>query len=184
MGRQAGNFDKLGSPTKKAVRKFGKLDTKMATSSSSTSSFSTYQHKSDRHFNYENWPSLSFLEDLDEEDVEVTKASAFDPVVGKGRTQSTRSSSARSSGSTGFYESVEMSPTNSLSPHAFDQYQDSSDDNALSQVMIGLNLGGPLLKPVEPKPQIQQSMVSFNTQQALANLMALSRLNTGANSLF
>ena len=117
--RQAGNFDKLGSPTKKAVRKFGKLDTKMATSSSSTSSFSTYQHKSDRHFNYENWPSLSFLEDLDEEDVEVTKASAFDPVVGKGRTQSTRSSSARSSGSTGFYESVEMSPTNSLSPHAF-----------------------------------------------------------------
>ena len=52
--------------------------------------------------------------------------------------------------------------------------------------MIGLNLGGPLLKPVEPKPQIQQSMVSFNTQQALANLMALSRLSNtgGANSLF
>ena len=95
----------------------------MATSSSSTSSYSLHhqqsKHKSDRHFNYENWPSLSFLEDLDEEDVEVTKASAFDPVVGKGRTQSTRSSSARSSGSTGFYESVEMSPTNSLSPHAF-----------------------------------------------------------------
>ena len=95
----------------------------MATSSSSTSSYSLHhqqsKHKSDRHFNYENWPSLSFLEDLDEEDVEVTKASAFDPVVGKGRNQSTRSSSARSSGSTGFYESVEMSPTNSLSPHAF-----------------------------------------------------------------
>jgi len=117
----------------------------MATSSSSTSSYSLHhqqsKHKSDRHFNYENWPSLSFLEDLDEEDVEVTKASAFDPVVGKGRNQSTRSSSARSSGSTGFYESVEMSPTNSLSPHAFDQYQDSSDENALSQVMFGLNIG-------------------------------------------
>ena len=73
------------------------------------------------HFNYENnkWPSLSWCDDLEEDtlDVEVTKASAFDPVVG-GR-NSTRSSSSRSSGSTGFYEQLEMSPTNSLSPHAF-----------------------------------------------------------------
>ena len=101
----------------------------MATSSSSSASASLYSlpshpgsktdHRSQAsHFNYENWPSLSFLEDLEEEDVEVTKASAFDPVVG-GRNQSTRSSSSRSSGSTGFYEAVEMSPTNSLSPHAF-----------------------------------------------------------------
>ena len=73
----------------------------------------------DRHLNHEinTWPSLSWIEELEEEDVEVTKASAFDPVVG-GR-NSTRSSSSRSSGSTGFYEAVEMSPTNSLSPHAF-----------------------------------------------------------------
>ena len=47
--------------------------------------------------------------------------------------------------------------------------------------MFGLNIGGPSIKTsqVEPtlKPQIQQSVVSFNTQQALANLMALSALN-------
>ena len=67
--------------------------------------------------------------------------------------------------------------------------------------MFGLNLGHsgnpgtrdkntittvePIKKP--PQHQIQQSIVSFNTQQALANLMALSRLTqngAGISSLF
>ena len=69
--------------------------------------------------------SLSFLDHLDsgDEDVEVTKNtnitgySKFDPVVG-GR-NSTRSSSSRSSGSTGFYEAVELSPVSSISPQNF-----------------------------------------------------------------
>ena len=69
--------------------------------------------------------------------------------------------------------------------------------------MFGLTLGGGGPAPAQPqqqpkvanpttqiepirKPQIQQSMVSFNTQQALTNLMALSRLtqNGGVQSLF
>ena len=79
----------------------------------------------DKHFEL-NWQSsLSFVETLDsgEEDVEVTKNITernnfkFDPVVG-GR-NSTRSSSSRSSGSTGFYEAVELSPVNSMSPQHF-----------------------------------------------------------------
>ena len=70
--------------------------------------------------------SLSFLDHLDsgDEDVEVTKNTnitggnfKFDPVVG-GR-NSTRSSSSRSSGSTGFYEAVELSPVSSISPQNF-----------------------------------------------------------------
>ena len=66
--------------------------------------------------------------------------------------------------------------------------------------MFGLNLGQsnsgtrdtntittvePIKKP--PQHQIQQSIVSFNTQQALANLMALSRLTqngAGISQLF
>ena len=85
---------------------------------------------SERHF-YQEWPSLSFLEDFnaqdtEEDDVEVTKVDAagnagsnkFDPVVGGRFSQYTpRSSSSRSSGSTGFYEAVELSPTSSLSPN-------------------------------------------------------------------
>ena len=66
---------------------------------------------------------LSFLDHLDsgDEDVEVTKNITdprFDPVVG-GRNSTPRSSSSRSSGSTGFYEAVELSPANSMSPQHF-----------------------------------------------------------------
>ena len=79
-----------------------------------------------RHHQECHWTAdLSFLGDSndDEIDVEVTKAAAgeankFDPTVG-GRFSTPRSSSSRSSGSTGFYEAVEYSPTNSLSPYAF-----------------------------------------------------------------
>ena len=71
---------------------------------------------------FPDWSCLSFLDESDDNDVEVSKTASnryFDPVVG-GR-NSTRSSSSRSSaGSTGFYESVqETSPSTSLSPYAF-----------------------------------------------------------------
>merc|ERR1712018_254644 len=116
----------------------------MATSrfSVSNSGFSENRENSlaenNQHF------SLFFLDDSNDEleDVEVTKAVAkngkfFDPVVG-GR-NSTRSSSSRSSaGSTGFSDQVlESSPTNSLSPYAFDH--EIQDDNILGQVMTNFH---------------------------------------------
>jgi len=94
-----------------------------------------------QHFS-PNWTSLSFLDDSNDElseaaaDFEVAKnAKVFDPVVG-GR-NSTRSSSSRSSGSTGCSDqALESSPTNSLSPYAFDHEQ---DDNTLGQVMTNFH---------------------------------------------
>jgi len=74
----------------------------------------------------------SYFDDLENEDlendVEVSKAAAmneknfgnkiFDPVVG-GRHTNRSSSSRSSAGSTGFYDTLELSPTTSLSPFAF-----------------------------------------------------------------
>ena len=84
----------------------------------------TENNSENQHF-LPNWTSLSFLDDSNDElseaaaDFEVAKnAKVFDPVVG-GR-NSTRSSSSRSSGSTGCSDqALESSPTNSLSPYAF-----------------------------------------------------------------
>lgn len=135
---------------------------------------------SNQHFS-PNWATLSFLDDSNDEleDVEVTKVAKnaksntlnnfFDPVVG-GR-NSTRSSSSRSSaGSTGCSDqALESSPTNSLSPYAFDHEQ---DDNVLGQVMTNfhqMSLRGDMGFNYS-NPKQQQKQLTSNNSIIIAGL--------------
>jgi len=146
----------------------------------------TENNSENQHF-LPNWTSLSFLDDSNDElseaaaDFEVAKnAKVFDPVVG-GR-NSTRSSSSRSSGSTGCSDqALESSPTNSLSPYAFDHEQ---DDN-ISQVMSNFHhmslkgdMGG--FEP-QPKPLFQhhQKSISLNA----SNNFGLRDSNPPSNTI-
>lgn len=157
----------------------------MAASSSSQTSGSSspwLQQTQTIGFNQENssskfdldWASpLSFLDHLDsgDEDVEVTKNITgnfkFDPVVG-GR-NSTRSSSSRSSGSTGFYEAVELSPVSSISPQHFEQqaHHDLDESTNLCQLMSNFQIN-----EREPQKQHQKLLVQphHHQQQRSSNL--------------
>jgi len=167
-------------------------------STSSSSGFSSNNlentvHNSDsnQHFS-PNWATLSFLDDSNDEleDVEVTKVAKnaksntlnnfFDPVVG-GR-NSTRSSSSRSSaGSTGCSDqALESSPTNSLSPYAFDHEQ---DDNVLGQVMTNfhqMSLRGDSMgfNNTNPKQQQQKQLTTTTSN----NSIIIAGLNNPASS--
>lgn len=146
---------------------------------------------SNQHFS-PNWATLSFLDDSNDEleDVEVTKVAKnaksntlnnfFDPVVG-GR-NSTRSSSSRSSaGSTGCSDqALESSPTNSLSPYAFDHEQ---DDNVLGQVMTNfhqMSLRGDSMgfNYTNPKQQQQKQLTTTTSN----NSIIIAGLNNPASS--
>lgn len=96
---------------------------KMASSSSTTSSsWASTSSSPDRHLLLENspstvqdWPSLSFLEDDLEENAEIIQNTRkFDPVVGA-RNSTTSTASVRS-GSSGFFDALEVSPSSSVSP--------------------------------------------------------------------
>lgn len=160
----------------------------------STAAVHTNSDSQNQHFS-PNWATLSFLDDSNDEleDVEVTKVAKnaksntlsnnfFDPVVG-GR-NSTRSSSSRSSaGSTGCSDqALESSPTNSLSPYAFDHEQ---DDNVLGQVMTnfhqmslrGDSMGFNLY--TNPKQQQQKQLTTTTTSN---NSIIIAGLNNPASS--
>jgi len=129
-----------------------------------------------QHFSLSNWTTLSFLDDSNDElseaaaDFEVAKnAKVFDPVVG-GR-NSTRSSSSRSTGSTGCSDqALESSPTNSLSPYAFEHEQ---DDNNLGQIMTNfhkMSLKGDMgFDPPKPSSHLHQKSTLISTSNATNN---------------